>query len=369
MDPLNTADAATLAQVQSAARERLSQAAADPAPAPEVTPAAPAPAPVAPIVAAPTSPAPTPAPVVAAPAAPTPAPGTPAEPELAEPEPTVEEPATFEPSPEEHAQLMASAEKVLKESIEGDREASAWIQDWASNKARVEELGPDLAKGGQGEIAKAEREIIKAEGQLENDVIQNDEYAKSGIVQRIRDLKSDIRELRGERFEKTRDNQDLATKYETRYGKYREQVLGRVRAVEGEKASEARINTDAVKFKAQWDGSVPRIGAAKGIPEKSMGRFERVARLAINVHLNDVGPVRNLDTFLAKQADEYLQDVDAHHRDKSAEYARQATARAGQPAPPAGAAPPAAAEPSNAPQTLDDVYKRTRLRLAEARRG
>lgn len=271
-------------------------------------------------------------------------------------------------------QLEERAGAALAQLMEGDRECQEWIASWNTTQERLGALGPDLQRGGQGEIAGLERKLIAAEDHLQRPEVQDDPYAKTAAENSLRDLRADLRTLRLERQELNGNSKELKENYEGRFQQHRQSVQGKVDRYLDQQGEEGRISQRATEFQRVWDPTLARIAQDKGIKSpESLADFTERAKYAALIHLERTGggiPDAEVESFIAQQADKFLKVMDAHHREKSAEYARVAAERAGQPAPlPGGGNPPPAAEPGRAPASLKDVYRDTRARLDLHRRG
>jgi hypothetical protein len=271
-------------------------------------------------------------------------------------------------------QIEAWAANKLNEALSRDTQVQGWIGEWNVAQTRIGALGADLTKGGAGEIATFERNLIAAQAYLARPEVQGDEYAKGQAESHVRDLKADLMTLRLERQTLEGTSQDLDRRYRERHQHYDGQLRSRIEAYQDEQGYDGRVNQQAATFQQVWDPAFTRVAAAKGIVgEKALAQFKQQARLAALYQVDSTGAAfkdTDIEPFIAAKADEFLAVMDDHHRMKSGEYARLAAERAGQPAPVPGAGgPPPAAEPRKAPTSLDDVYKNTRLRLDQHRRG
>jgi len=259
----------------------------------------------------------------------------------------------------------------LKTLLDSDREATGWVEEWSRNGERLGALGPDLGQGGKGEIAVLERKLISAEDYLARPEVQADDYLKGTAEQQLRDLRSDLRIVRLERQELSARNRELDQSYTNRYTEHRDQVEQRLSAVQEQIHREARITQESEKFRQAWTPALQRVIQAKGIPANLAKGFEERSKHAViySIDSQDGKPIQNLDEFLGHQADTFIQEMTDFHREKSAEYARTAAERAGQPAPSPAGAPPAAVETPKSPTSLEDVYKGRRTFLQRLRSG
>ena len=358
----------SLAAVTSAARERLSSVVAETDAAPVETPAAPAPQPEAVPAPAPQPAAPAPAVTPAAPAPPPPVAAPPLPVVTAAPAAAPAAPAEPPPTP---AQLEERFGVELKTLIDSDREATGWVEEWSRNGERLGALGPDLGQGGKGEIAVLERKLISAEDYLARPEVQADDYLKGTAEQQLRDLRSDLRIVRLERQELSARNRELDQNYTDRYAQHSDRVEQRLASAQQQIDREARITQESEKFREAWTPALQRVIQAKGIPANLAKGFEERSKHAViyQIDSQDGKPIQSLDEFLGRQADTFIQEMTDFHREKSAEYARIAAERAGQPAPSPAGAPPAAVETLKSPTSLEDVYKGRRTFLQRLRSG
>lgn len=354
------------------------------APATEAPPAAPPPAPGAPPapVAAPPSPAPVAAPVAAPPApspvaAPAAAPAVtpaPAAPPVAAPPEVLE---VKVPTREEiNAFRVAYVNGTLPNAQTGlayDREASGWVLEWAEGDARLVALGLDIKKGGAGEIATLQRELIELEGVLKLDAIKNDDYERNQKLDQQRALRSElsIKQLERERLESSQEK--LGKKYDDRVARYAREADGRINAhLEGLHAPR-RIMAHATAYAALWGPAYSRVGLAEGIHPDLIPDFTEYAQMVGGLEVDRTGeaiPDEQMEPFLKGVATRFKATVDKHHRAQAADYARTATDRAAQPAPvavPAGAGAPPALSPQSDPNPLNAVYAEARRNLATFR--
>ena len=377
-------DQVALSSALSSTRDRLSSVVAEieggggaPVPAPPAAPppaAPPAPAPVA---------VPTPAPAAAPPAlAPAVAPAAaPAAPAVAAP---VAPPA----APEAHLEVVvptreeinAFRQNYVEGNLQGERtglkydtEAAGWVQTWTKGEERMQALGLDLGRGGEGEIAKLERALIKVEGLLE--VAGDDEYEKGKATDQRRAFQADLHILRLERANLKQSQSEFARDYDARVTKYRREADARIAAhMEGLEAPQ-RILAHAASYEALWNPTYTRVGMAEGIDAASIPDFTDYAKMVGSLEVDRTGlPIADekMEAFLKDTAQKYLGLVDRHHRAQAATYARTAAERAAQPAPaaaPGWAGSPPAASPQPDQNSLTEVYKQTRTRLELERRA
>jgi hypothetical protein len=176
-----------------------------------------------------------------------------------------------------------------------------------------------------------------------------------------------------ERQEKMIENGELGKRYDARLGHYRSQADGRVQSHLDGLGQEARIQAHADAFQAEWEPALVQVATANGIGESARPAFDRFAKMFASVEVDRTGAaISDIPRFLAATAAEFLKTVDEYHRAKSGDYARQAEARAAQPAPSipvGGGAPPAppAASTQSPEDILKAVYRETPLRLQQQR--
>ena len=379
-------DQVALSTALSQTRARLDSVVADieggggaPAVAPPAVPAPAAPPPLAQPIAVPPPPTP-----VAAPAAAPPAPGVPppAAPAVAAP------PAPAPAAPEAPVEVVvptrdeiaAFRQNYITGNLQGertglkyDREAAGWVATWTKGEERMQALGLDMGHGGDGEIAKLERSLIKVEGLLE--IAGDDEYEKGKATDQRRALQADLHILRLERTNLKQSQAELAGDYDARVAKYRREAEARIAAhMEGLEAPQ-RILAHAASYEAMWGPAYSRVGMAEGIDAASIPDFTDYAKMVGSLEVDRTGlPIADekMESFLKDTAQKYLGIVDRHHRAQAATYARTATERAAQPAPaaaPAGPGGPPAASPQPDQNSLTEVYKQTRVRLELERRA
>lgn len=299
----------------------------------------------------------TPAPTEAAPAAAaTPAPATP--------------PAEPPPAALTEEQWSERLEGTLFDVMKSDRDCVAWIGEFNKTNERLTALGADLERGGTGEIATLQRSILQANAKQEMAKTIGDEGTQAEATQELRDLKHELSVKKIEAQEARGNIKELDANYKERYGAHRARIEGALTAEKREADSDARITRHAADFQGQWTATSPSAATTAKIPQSLHGDFDRVARLEATHHIDTKGPIQDLNVWMAEASTRYMQALDKYHREQSAEYARGAMERAGQPAPTPGAAPTPAVQQAN-PQVLSlkDVYARTTQRLAVNRQS
>ncbi len=257
--------------------------------------------------------------------------------------------------------------------MEGDREASSWVEQYTTNKERLSALGLDLTSGGKGEIAQLQQKVIEVDGYLRRPEVQADDYAKGQAEDQLRSLKADLQIAKLTRQELEQSQRTLDANYKDRFEEHRNTVAQRLSDRTATVNREARVQAHAERFQAEWTPALAQAIQLHKIPQSLAAKFEERSKHAVIFTIDSSGgqPIQNLPQFLAEQARTFMEDVITFHREQSADYARLAVDRAGQPAPvtPAGGAPPVAAETQPQHVSLTDIYKRTRDRLHAVRGG
>lgn len=337
---------------------------------PEAPPAAPAPpAPAAPPPAAPVA-APVAAPPVAAPAAPVvAAPPPAAAPPAPEPEVVVQVPTREEVQAYRQAYVAGTLPNA-RTGLAHDTEAQGWVAQWAAGRDRLVALGSDLVERGAGEIAALERQLLQLEGVLELDAIKNDDYERNLKLDQQRSLKADLSLKLSERDRLESKQEKLDRAYTERRNKYAREADARINAhLEGLEAP-ARVQAYAAQYEAMWGPAYTRVGLAEGLHQDLIPDFTAYAQMLGGLEVDRTGaaiPDAQMEPFLKDAASKFKATMDKYHRAQAADYARTATARAGQPAPiaiPAGPGGPPAASPQADPNPLNAVYAEARRNLA-----
>lgn len=421
--PLAPGPSTDLQEAQKAGRSALSQAlSGEVAPAvPTAPPAAPppAPAPEAPS-AAPAAPPVTEAPPVAAPTPqPEPAGIPPAEP-AAVPTETLIDPATLtddarrslemegwqqgqpitaelfnrslerklefnnrlgkrgevlEPEPPEEVapEPMAVDPNVIAEQVRGaigqDQEALGWVETWKANTSKLNELGyTELGESsGGGRLAELENALKIAELRLEIPEIKDDStgIAAADIKQQIRDLSADIRGINADADRLAQKNARLDAQYTQREEYYGAQVREGLEEKHQESLSEERITRYTEEMSRAWPESLKRVAEKHGYTPEDTQELDARARDAGYAHLSrGLGAIEDIDAFLEAQAVRLDQTMDRYHRRQSGIYAQQVSGRTPSVQPSPAVAP---AQQPQADDSLDSLYRRTRVQLRQNR--
>jgi len=289
--------------------------------------------------------------------------------------PAVAAPATPPVAPPTREEIDTWLSQEVGRNVAADSLLQGWSKEWRENGARVTALGEDLRKGGTGEIATLEQSLLELKGQIE--ALKEDEYAKGVATQRRAEVETELRIKRLERAELKATNKQLSDQFDEREAAYIARANGRISQHLDSLGLDDRLKAHAADFQAVWDPAIIRVAKAAGIPDASIPRFTKIAKMECALEIDQSGNFmkdHEVEPFLLRVANEYVADIDVHHRLKSTDYGRMASERAAQPAPPSipAGGPPVAAAPNPSPSSAEDilkaVYKDSHRLLQEARR-
>lgn len=230
-----------------------------------------------------------------------------------------------------------------------DQEAVRLATEFAADVQRVQEI--------DAQVPNLDGEIQYLTRRLQDEDVKGDEVAEGNIREKVRDLK----ELRAERRDVVRHAQDLDGKYNGRAAQYEQRINGRYEAERAKADSDAKVNSHAEALSVAWQPAVQRAITTNKIPASLAPKFEVLARRAALANLELGFAVEEVDSFLDKEAKDFLEVGDAYHREKAAELGDKTRDRAMQPGPPAAETVATAQVPKS--DNLDEVYKNAHLRL------
>lgn len=296
------------------------------------------------------------APPASQPAAP--APGTqPATPAPAAPGAAPQVPPAAAPQPSED-EVVAG---LVTQALDSDQESVALVQQYTTAEQELIEIAKAAGtKPGERYTDGVDRDIAFYRRRLEEPDVKADEFTRSEITEKLRDLRT----TRADIQDRVRSLTETRDAYNARARHHEQRVRSHRTEEQRRQDRDASIESHAQALTAAWQPGIDRAVTRHGINPNMATAFGKRAwerALANNEHGITVD---NLDTYLDSVATDLKAEWDEAHRARSAEYARGAQQRADSPTP----APPAA--PSAQPQaprleSLDELYARTQQDLRQ----
>jgi hypothetical protein len=243
--------------------------------------------------------------------------------------------------------------KAIQDEVDrllgADQEAVRLATQFAEDVKRVDEIDKQCPN--------IDAELKYLERRLGEDDVKEDDFKASQLRERVRDLK----ELRAERRDVVRHANDLDASYNRRAGAYEQRVHARYEAERRQADSDAEVNRQAEQLSVAWMPAVQRAITTNKIPESLKTSFESFARRGALANLELGFTVDDVDSFLERQAKEFIETAQTFHREMAGQYGNDVRARTETPGP----APAAAVATAQVPQSddLKDVYRLTRMRL------
>lgn len=192
-------------------------------------------------------------------------------------------------------------------------------------------------------IAAAAREVQKLEAWLQFPEVAADEFQRTGYSNQLALAQTRHERLLIEAQRLGFENESLKSKFDGRANQYRSQIASHYenqkREAQAQQEYQSTITRHAQDLEKAWPVALDRTIKENQIPEPLVAKFTKSLRTAAMAHLESGLAVDQIDTFMANEAKEFMSNLDAFHRLKSGEYARQATQRAANPAPVPNAVP------------------------------
>ena len=236
---------------------------------------------------------------------------------------TTPSPATLEVAPPPEPQVSPEQlNQTVLESLDRDQECKYLAEQYRAASERHQQLQARLT-GPEGLLRQIEVEKIR----LALPEVSEDPLRSAETKDRLHELQVEHRLLELESRELRATGQDLNDQFTARAHQFREMALGPLREAAKQAEFNAAVERHYTDLKNAWPIAVTKAVETLGIPQDLIEDFQEEAKLAARAH---EGVIADPAAFVESRGKRFMESRLKFHRSQSAEYGKQAAARAAQ---------------------------------------